>query len=154
MLLNKIISGGQTGADIAGLKFAKDNGITAGGWAPKDYMTEKGEMPELKELYNLQEHQGTYSFRTVQNVRESEGTVIFSTKMSDGSRLTLKTCQKENKPYVLNPTIGQFLKWISGNNIKILNIAGDRESDSPGIEQRVYNFLQNALENNGKYSKE
>ena len=145
MQVHKIISGGQTGADIAGLKFAKDHGIATGGWAPKDYLTEEGKKPELKELYNLQEQTGVYSYRTVQNVMDSDGTAIFVENISGGSLLTIQTCQKENKPYVLNPTIEQFLKFVSNNNIKILNIAGDRESDSPGIGQKVYEFLLSTL---------
>lgn len=145
MQVHKIISGGQTGADIAGLKFAKDHGIATGGWAPKDYLTEEGKKPELKELYNLQEQTGVYSYRTVQNVMDSDGTAIFVENISPGSLLTIQTCQKENKPYVLNPSIEQFLKFVSNNNIKILNIAGDRESDSPGIGQKVYEFLLSSL---------
>jgi Circularly permutated YpsA SLOG family len=145
MLIIKIISGGQTGADIAGLKFAKDYGISTGGWAPQNYMTENGPMPKLKNLYGLMEHEGNFNDRTIQNVMESDGTLLFINNRSRGSMLTFQTCQKENKPYIINPSIDEFIKWLFDNDIKNLNIAGDRESDSPGIEQEVYNFLLEAL---------
>src|ERR1035437_3168023 len=144
-MIEKIISGGQTGADIAGLKFARDNGIPTGGSAPKGFMTEAGSNPELRDLYNLGELNGNYMDRTIQNVMDADGTVIFAEKMTDGSRLTLDICIKEKKPYLLNPTREEFIAWISDNDIRILNIAGNRESVAPGIEKRVYNFLHKAL---------
>lgn len=48
----KITSGGQTGADIAALRLAKDLNIKTGGYCPYDYKTEKGNNYELKK-YNL-----------------------------------------------------------------------------------------------------
>ena len=144
-MIEKIISGGQIGADIAGLKFARDKGIPTGGSAPKGFMTETGSRPELRDLYNLGELNGNYMDRTIQNVKEADGTLIFAEEMTDGSRLTLDTCVKEKKPYLLNPTREEFIAWISDYDIRVLNIAGNRESVAPGIEQRVNNFLQNAL---------
>ena len=94
-MIEKIISGGQTGADIAGLKFARDNGIPTGGSAPKGFMTETGSRPELRDLYNLRELNGSYMDRTIRNVMDADGTVIFAEKMTDGSQLTLDTCIKE-----------------------------------------------------------
>jgi len=144
-MIEKIISGGQTGADIAGLKFARDKGIPTGGSAPKGFMTETGSSPELGDLYNLRELNGNYMDRTIQNIMDADGTVIFAERMTDGSKMTIDTCIKENKLYLLNPTREEFLTWISNNDIRVLNIAGNRESVAPGIEQRVYIFLRNAL---------
>jgi hydroxymethylpyrimidine pyrophosphatase-like HAD family hydrolase len=44
-----IISGGQTGADIAGLKVAKQLNFKTGGFAAKNFMTENG-TAELKKI--------------------------------------------------------------------------------------------------------
>ncbi|MFH7326653.1 YpsA SLOG family protein [Desulfurivibrio sp. C05AmB] len=41
-MLTRIISGGQTGADQAGLDVAIKLGIPHGGWIPKGRMTEAG----------------------------------------------------------------------------------------------------------------
>jgi hypothetical protein len=139
--LHKIISGGQTGADIAGLKFAKQIGIPTGGNAPRDFFTELGKMPELKTLYGLIALQGNYDDRTIQNVKDADGTVIFAEKMSDGSVLTIQICINENKPFLVNPEPDFFIQWLEENNIQTLNIAGNRESVSPGIEHRVIDFL-------------
>lgn len=50
--ITKIISGGQTGADRAGLDFAIKHDIPHGGWIPKGRKTEEGKLPEQ---YQLQE---------------------------------------------------------------------------------------------------
>ena len=41
-MLSKVVSGGQTGADQAGLRAAAKAGIDTGGWACKGWLTEKG----------------------------------------------------------------------------------------------------------------
>lgn len=143
--LQKIISGGQTGADIAGLKFAKLTGLSTGGSAPQNYLTESGSKPELKTLYGLIEIQGGYDDRTFQNAKDADGTVIFAEKMSDGSVLTIQFCVNLNKPFVVNPSQEEFVKWLEENDIKILNVAGNRESISPGTENRVVEFLSSTI---------
>ncbi len=73
--LRKIISGGQTGADIAGLDVAIKHEIPHGGAIPKGILTEAGSLPEK---YNLQEMAtNSYPKRTEKNVVDSDGTVIF-----------------------------------------------------------------------------
>jgi hypothetical protein len=72
----KITSGGQTGADRAGLDWAIKNGIDHGGWCPKGRKAEDG---TIQGQYQLQEaSSGNYLQRTEWNVRDSDGTVIFS----------------------------------------------------------------------------
>ena len=54
MSLRKVVSGGQTGADQAGLRAARAAGIETGGWAPKGWETEEGPAPWLSD-YGLKE---------------------------------------------------------------------------------------------------
>ena len=65
--------------------------------------------------------------------------------MSDGSVLTIQMCINENKPFLVNPESKDFIEWLETYNIKILNVAGNRESISPGIETRVINFLRSTI---------
>ncbi len=140
--IEKIISGGQTGADMAGLVFAHKIGITTGGTAPKGYKTESGNMVHLlKDVFGLSEF-GDYKQRTIINIEDSDGTVIFADRTSAGSLLTMKKCREMKKPYVISPSPETFVKWLNDNKIRILNVAGNRESVSAGIEQRTIKFLQ------------
>jgi hypothetical protein len=50
-MLDKTISGGQTGADQAAWRAAKAHAIATGGWMPKGFLTEDGPRPEFAELY-------------------------------------------------------------------------------------------------------
>src|SRR5689334_13215671 len=96
----KIISGGQTGADIAGLKTAKKHGIKTGGYMTKGFITLNGLKPEYKNLYKVQETKKTdYPTRTGMNVMTSDCTLWFGeNKISRGKLCTFKFIKKYKKP--------------------------------------------------------
>ena len=152
LLVNKIISGGQTGADQGGLFAAKLLGIASGGTAPKDYITEVGTMPALGRVFNLAEsHEVSYAKRTEQNIIDSDGTVIFSSNLSSpGTRCTIKNAEKHNKPHIIIDPLffvehEEFKTWLSDNKIKTLNVAGHRESKSTGLTFRSAMFILESL---------
>ena len=125
--LTKIISGGQTGADVAGLKAAKKLGIRTGGWIRKGFKTEDGPKPSLGILYGLEETETTdYKPRTILSARHSHGTIIFAERESRGSILTQNVCRKFSKPYWINPGVDEIRMFISEHEIEVLNIAGNR----------------------------
>jgi hypothetical protein len=75
-MLRKIISGGQTGADQAGLDFAIETGLEHGGYVPRSRKAEDG---RIDERYNLVElSTSSYPARTRRNIEESDGAGIFS----------------------------------------------------------------------------
>ena len=93
----RIHSGGQTGADLAGLWVAKTMGIPTGGLAPQGYKTLIGNQTGLKDLFGLKDA-GDYRTRTIQNVRDSDVTMIFAKNMnSPGTVLTKNSCLKLKK---------------------------------------------------------
>lgn len=147
-MISKIISGGQTGADRAALIVASEIGIETGGYMPLGFLALDGYHPEFSELYGIKQHSSPkYPPRTALNVKESDGTIRFATNFnSPGEKLTLKMIQQYKKPYfdidLNNPKDFEELKdWILENNIKILNIAGNTELKSPGIQKFVYDYL-------------
>jgi hypothetical protein len=73
-VLRRIISGGQSGADRAGLDFAIEAGLAHGGYVPKGRKAEDGRIDEKYRLTELATN--SYPERTKRNVRESDGTVI------------------------------------------------------------------------------
>jgi len=38
-----------------------------------------------------------------------------------------------------------FVDWLASHQVVVLNVAGNRESENPGIENFVFRFLVNAL---------
>lgn len=151
-MIEKVISGGQSGADVAALRATKKCGIPTGGTMPKGWLTELGPMPEWAEEFNLVEHKSNkYQPRTFQNVKDSDGTLRFAGKFnSAGERCTLKAITQYNKPYFDidiydPPTKGEVVQWIKDNNIEIINVAGNRESTVPGIEAFVEEYMTKLL---------
>jgi hypothetical protein len=49
----EVWSGGQTGVDRGALEGAQGTGLPTGGFAPKDWITEKGPAPELGTKFGL-----------------------------------------------------------------------------------------------------
>lgn len=153
----KVISGGQTGADIGGLKAAKQLSIATGGTAPRKYKTEKGSNYDLKTVYNLTEsYSEDYKVRTEANIRGSHATLIFATnKTSPGTKLTVSLCKKNNKRFALIDPFADSAKTAAFEFISevfefykrdiILNIAGNRESKSSGIELQTEALLLELL---------
>jgi len=149
--VNKIISGGQSGADLAGLRAGRFMKMYTGGTAPAGYLTENGSNFDLKD-YGLNQHKSpSYQPRTAKNIKDADMTIVFGNLNSPGSLLTCDLCVKYNKPSYLVEKIDiekhkdKLLKFIVENNAKIINIAGNRESVNKGIEKKVFMFLVELL---------
>lgn len=135
----KIISGGQTGADIGGLVGARRVGISTGGTAPCGYKTEVGDKPkELKSFGLIASRSPNYKDRTRENVVNSDATLIIATNPgSTGTQLTIQLCEELNKPFLMvDPNfdcISQIRNFLDEEKPMILNVAGNRESKSKGL---------------------
>ena len=131
----KIISGGQTGSDQAGLYAARDKGIKTGGYAPAKYMTLDGSNYKLKE-FGLIEMQGGYRLRTYTNVLASDCTLRFAYDFkSSGEKCTLNAIKQSYKPYkdinltfpITSDIIRDISEWIIENRFEVINIAGNTQ---------------------------
>ena len=148
-LPKKVISGGQSGADIGGLIGASRAGIETGGCAPKGFKTENGSQENQLKQFGLIAHvSANYKDRTKQNVQTSDATLIIATEPgSDGTQLTIDYCEKSHKPFVvINPDqdngLEQVKLFLQREKPNILNVAGNRESKSPGIATKTANLLE------------
>lgn len=156
-MIEKIISGGQTGADRAGIDFAIKHNIPYGGWLPMGRKTEDGTLPNH---YQLQEMPTPdYSKRTEKNVLEGEGTVIVSHGfLTGGSALTREFAKQHRKPWIhldfkelsISDAAARLLSWIERNNIRILNVAGARARKDPKIYEATMALLEKALSTGGE----
>ncbi len=143
----KIVSGGQTGADLGGLAAARQLGIPTGGWAPRGWLTEDGPSPELlRDTYGLELCDGGYDLRTELNVRDSDATVVFARDPeSNGTRATIDWAEHYGKPIIINPTAEELRDFVAGHKVGVLNIAGNRESVAPGIGEETERLLLEAF---------
>jgi hypothetical protein len=150
-MIEKIVSGGQTGADRAALDWAIDHSIPHCGWCPKGRLAEDGTIPSR---YNLQEMPTKdYPRRTEQNVIDSDGTVILTIKPlpTGGSMRTAEFAVKHHKPLLHlhshEPDPGKKLAdFVSMHQIRVLNVAGPRVSGEPTVGEFVTKVLDAAFE--------
>lgn len=144
MKIIKVISGGQTGADIGGLQAAMQCGILTGGWAPAGWLTERGPNQPLLQYYGLVEARGGYPFRTRCNIREADFTLIFAEQLDRGSALTANYANEIGKPLWIHPNISVGAiqsHFYEKKEELIVNVAGNRESRAIGLEEKVRNFM-------------
>ena len=163
LLIKKIISGGQTGADMGGLLAGKILEIPTGGYAPRGWKTENGSQEGFLKFFNLKEWQPPgYAARTLANVILCNATIIIGDINSSGSLLTKKYCLNNKKPLYHQPFPSYkvswsredganylchlFRQWLALQHIGILNVAGNRESKNPGIEAFTRSFLVEVLQ--------
>ena len=154
-MLDKIISGGQTGADQAAWPAAKAFGVPTGGWMPKGFLTEDGPHPELAERYGAAEMPtDNQPARTEQNVQDSDATLWFGETTTAAAQATVGACHRFGKPCMPVYPGASFepshvAAWIAENKIRTLNVAGNREGEESGIGDRVERFLGEVLQQLG-----
>ena len=144
----RIVSGGQSGADLAGLDWALAHGVDHGGWCPKGRRSEDG---PISAIYLLRETPlANYLQRTEWNVRDSDATLIFTLddKLDGGSKRTAQFAEKLRRPW-LHFRLGMDEKYLASflkrHHVLTLNIAGKRESTAPGIHAFVTDVLDRCL---------
>lgn len=149
MKLVKIISGGQTGVDRAGLDAGIQIGLPIGGYVPKGRLAEDGQVPSKYPM--TETGSKDYKVRTKLNVLESDGTLIINIgPMVSGTALTARIAQEQNKPLMIvqldqGYQTSTVIDWLDENQIQVLNIAGPRKSKIPGIYEKAKTFLMKVL---------
>lgn len=145
MVIRRIVSGGQTGVDRGALDAAIELGMEHGGWCPLGRRAEDGEIPIH---YQLTEH-GTpgYSARTERNVVDSDATLILASgPLRGGTSLTQRFASQYARPLLIiqmdegfDPV--EIRRWLIEQQVEVLNVAGPRESQAPGIQALTKQFL-------------
>lgn len=147
-MLNKVVSGGQSGVDQSALVVAKRFGLKTGGIMPHGYKTLEGPRPDIAALYGLSEHTSeSYIPRTYQNVCNSDGTVrLAGNLLSRGEVCTLKAIKTFAKPHfdvdlTDPPPVSEFCDWLREQNISTLNVAGNAEQTYSGAFAKSEAYL-------------
>lgn len=147
--VQKVVSGGQTGVDRAALDVAFELGLPCGGWCPQGRKAEDG---PIATRYPLKETPSDdYSERTEWNVRDSDGTLVLTRDdPTEGTAFTIERAARLRKPCLVvdlsdKPSVSTVCAWVKDRRIRILNVAGPRESKCPGIYVQVCQFLRKAL---------
>ncbi len=155
--VQKIVSGGQTGVDRAALDAAIALGIDHGGWCPLGRRAEDGRIPAVYQL--VETESADYKVRTERNVIDSDGTLILARgPLSGGTLLTRAFAEERGKPCLTidllqlandvrrRQAVDEVCRWLQSHGVTILNVAGPRESQNPGIARESQSFMHSILE--------
>jgi hypothetical protein len=155
----KIVSGGQTGVDRAALDVAIDRGLDYGGWCPQGGWAEDRSTPPgvLLQYPKMAETPSTNpAQRTEWNVRDSSATLILvddrGWQLSAGTKLTYDVAIRLDKPVSIvnvyeENGLASIREWVSHLDKKIiLNVAGARESECPGIYLATKKIIEQILQ--------
>jgi hypothetical protein len=126
IVLHKVISGDQPGAEQAARRAAAACGVRTDG-----------------------DTSGTR-----QNVRDADATLWLGATTSADAQETVAACLGLGKPWLpLTPEVAfepfHVAAWITQNTIRVLHVTGSRESEEPGIGARAEPFLIHVLEQLG-----
>jgi len=156
MRLARIISGAQTGVDLAALDAALAAGFSCGGWVPRGRRNEAG---PIDPRYPVKEAESRkLAQRTEWNVRDSDATLILSRgPLSGGSALTEKLAQRYAKPCLhidlaalsLEDAVDRVLRWLDAIDGAVLNVAGPRRSNDAEIYALAYRVIEALLASGG-----
>ena len=126
--------------DRAALDFAIESGIEHGGWCPLGRIAEDGLIPERYHLHETPT--SDYADRTERNVLDSDATLIIGrdSELAGGTLFTAQMAQKHRKPCLVvreadgvENAAASIQGFVDQNAISSLNVAGPRNSESPGI---------------------
>jgi hypothetical protein len=146
----KVVSGGQTGVDRAALDAARAAGLPCGGWCPSGRLAEDGPIDPAYPL--VETPSADYAQRTEWNVRDSDATLVLARgRPTGGTSLTITLARRHAKPLRVvdiarDPSPGEVSRWIAAVGAAVLNVAGPRESQRPGIGAEARAFLERVLD--------
>lgn len=144
------MSGGQTGVDRAALDAAAAAGLARGGWCPAGRAAEDGPIAAGYPLRETPEARPAQ--RTAWNVRDSDATLVLLLGEPRGGTATTIACAREaGRPLRIvrleserDPE--ETRRWLASAGVATLNVAGPRESEMPGIEERARAWLDRLLQ--------
>ena len=149
-MIEKLVAGGQTGVDRAALDVALELGLPCGGWCPRGRKAEDGPLPPRYPL--TETSTDVYAERTEWNVRDSDGTLILVRgTATGGTKLTIELAARTNKAHLildLSAAVdpASVREWLDRHAVKVLNVAGPRESEAGGIYDQARAVLRQVLQ--------
>jgi hypothetical protein len=152
-MLEKIVSGGQTGADRAAWDVALERGLRIGGWVPRGRLAEDGPIPD-RYAGVLEADSADPAVRTVRNVRDSDATLVVSHgPLAGGSLLAFAEAARRGIPVLhldravlsREDAAERLRGWLRLVDPCVLNVAGPRASHDPAIAAEVAAILRAAL---------
>jgi len=153
-MIQNIVSGGQSGADLLAIDWAVKNDIECELNVERNYLPlSNGIIPTgvpIHVVSELRGYSGGWIERRKYNILHSDFTLIFVRKdiyKTRGSLGTMTDCKRFGKPFVYiklsivdSIDIGIGINLLENHNVKVLNVAGERTLNS-AERKKMIKFL-------------
>ncbi|RNM16421.1 molybdenum cofactor carrier [Nocardioides pocheonensis] len=151
--MRRIVSGGQTGVDRAALELGRATGIPIGGWCPAGGWAEDlADPPGVRALFPelLETPSSDPGVRSEWNVRDSNATLVLLRPDVDspGTEATIEAVRRLARAHLVADVgdVATVRTWLDGLPAGVvLNVAGPRESEAPGIHDQAVALLAAVL---------
>lgn len=152
-MIERLVSGGQTGVDRAALDCALELGIAHGGFVPRGRRAEDGIVPD-RFTGMLETESADYRVRTARNVACSDATLIISRgPLEGGSLLTRELAIEQGKPHLhldlallpRDEAVAKLGRFLADEKVVVLNVAGPRASRDAAIGALTADVLRRTL---------
>jgi hypothetical protein len=155
IMLRKILTGGESGAEQAAWRAASAFGIAVGGWIPEGFPTDDGPRPEFAELYgSIELPTDNSAAPTEQNIHDSDATLWFGDTTTEEAQTTVEACIRLGKTCMfIYPTAAfapaNVAAWLRDGKIQTLTVLLPVERQSRAGFART----ENSQENPGRASR-
>jgi hypothetical protein len=145
----RVVAGGQTGVDRAALDAALAAGVACGGWCPRGRAAEDGRIADRYPLRETPDDDPAQ--RTGWNVRDADATLILARgPLRGGTALARVQAEALGRPLLVvdldrAPRPDAIRAWLREYAVRTLNVAGPRESESPGVYANARALLEAVL---------
>jgi len=148
-MIQKIISGGQPGVEIAALDAAIKLEIPHAGWAYKGRKTDDGVLPEQYNVKGIDNP--SYFERLDKNIIDCEGVVILTYgQLLIGLRGVRELAEKRRKPCLhlelrdctTNHAISSIRKWMDNHEIEVVYFTGPKPVGNSKVYRDVIIIIQ------------
>jgi hypothetical protein len=148
-MIEKIVTGGQAGAEQEAWSAARRAGIATGGYMPRGFATEDGPKPRLGALYGAIEFPLDEPTRFRANLRRADALLWLGDPLSEDGRSAIAACRELGKPFLTaepgTTPVSDVVSWLIVFEVRTLTIAASPASRAPELGSRVGRFLDLVL---------
>lgn len=152
-LVERIVTGGLTGAERAALEFAERHGIERIGWCPRGRSEEERRFHVKHGL--LETASGGWQVCTDLNVQQADATVVFSTggdlygaaaRALEFARQSRRPCLALERDNTEGDPVARLLTFLEQHRVRTLHVAGSIAAREPHIGEFVTRTLEAACD--------
>jgi hypothetical protein len=150
--VQKIISSGRTGVELAALDVAVRLGIAHGGWAPRGLRNEDGPIPGI---YGIVEHAALgFQQALEKNVLHADGTLLVTRGAKNQETQYAVEVSLKHQRQLLHIDLSQHSgfeaasligSWLDMQQIQVVFVTGPSHSQEPGLYSQIKKILETAI---------